>query len=629
MPNKIENKTSKLLRDLSESARKYYEQAGREGTALNKEFKKLSEMALQLSVLVARFNIEIQDEAGLQQALRAQQAAFDAGDFRYSNTLKGRLRVAHQMAMSDYCTELDWYSPDPYYNDLAAAPRNFSPKEGGAKNAGEKTGVYTFERGTEKETILIKQAEVGELVAEYMGSLMYELLMPDNAAKCTLFRDNTKPPGIENVYVGSVYSKADKIQDAFEAVGFSSRVKFAGTRARFNKAIDNNNDLIHKILKLNEKTDHGLEKAAAVGLFVGDNDFHTGNLIVKTINGKQVIERIDYGFSFFNFGPNIIDVASPTEGRVVKFRLPKKGKMMVEFFPTNHYWDLIQADPDFFKSAHFISACESICALKLHDMRHKIETGLNQVILAYGPNAIEALKAFAKRIGMPSMDNLDLVDMKDTICDHMVQRLMERQEGIRIMKETAEQYMQKPYTEFSHKIQRAVDAGKSKLERMPSGVTEPPVVRGNAIRSHEFPALKRHHIRVHEETMALYETARTYVPSRSMQMKKPQRRKERLHSAVYALMVLKEANEAGILKVSDHKSWTLSVSEFESHCEAETLNPYGTPQSISRDDFETLMERFKDELPRTAKSLGMEKNTIDQWMRHEEKVHKKVGHLRA
>ncbi|MCS5710838.1 hypothetical protein [Candidatus Berkiella aquae] len=362
-----------------------------------------------------------------------EQLAFSA------NKLTALLNSYHHQ-LEEYAHRETWFTPDQNYQSVINHPQKFSPKTGGAKNTGKRTGVYTFTEGERTERILIKQgADVGETIAEYMGASLYAMTIPLHSARCILVRDEkTQPNTIDDVYVGSVYQQANKIQDAYQAAGYSSRGMFAGVKARLKNWVNSDDSLIRKILNLNDETGHSLEAIAANVLWHGDHDFHTGNAIFVENNDNKKFVKIDHGFSFFNFDKKTIDIFNPFAGKVVNFS-PKrfvKGGKLIEFYPTNHFWDYAVENKSFYFNAHFIKACEDIANYDAKAIRDNIEQSLNKVEAAYGPHAFEALKQFALRIGMKETELKDSITKKNPellrfkIEDHMTYQLVQRQASI-------------------------------------------------------------------------------------------------------------------------------------------------------------------------------------------------------
>lgn len=336
-----------------------------------------------------------------------------------------------------------WVTTDPQYNSLVKSPQKFKPKTGGAKMGGARTGVYTFEKGNRKETMLIKQGEnVGETVAEYLGANLYNLTLPDNSAKCLLMKDQSNPNGgINDVYVASIYEKADKPpQDAFQAAGYPSRTFFDGLKARFKKYFGIEDCLVRKVIKIDqEEAHHSLAKCAASVLWHGDNDFHTGNFLLIEKDGQKKFSKIDHGFSFFDFKKQVVNIYNPFGGKVfnVSFSRALKGGKLVEFYPTNHFWDFAVESRNFYYNDTFITACDEILSLKPAQIQANLHQSLEKVIEIYGPaHATEALRSFGKRIGMTEKEiNQQFTEpTPETIAFHietfMTKRLVERQKSI-------------------------------------------------------------------------------------------------------------------------------------------------------------------------------------------------------
>ena len=359
--------------------------------------------------------------------------AFGAGE------LKRILQSYHRQVDDYYLNPKVWKTPDSTFQELLKHPIKYSPKKGGAKNTGKRTGVYIFKHGEQSETMLLKQgANVGETVAEYVGGRLYGLTIPEYSARCILAKDDSNPtPTIDDIYVGSIFQKSKKTQDGFAAAGLNSRPLFAGERARL-KLFDSKDSLIRKILDLNDESGHTLEYSAANVLWHGDHDFHTGNTVYAENDDKKKFVKIDHGFSFFNFNRKVVDIFNPLAGKFLSIS-PKrylKGDKLVEFYPTNHFWDYAIENKQFYFNANFIKACEEVVNCKPEAIRQNIEESLKNVQAIYGANANEAFKQFALRIGMKESEispiakrkNPDFIRYK--IEDHMVARLIERQTSI-------------------------------------------------------------------------------------------------------------------------------------------------------------------------------------------------------
>lgn len=357
-----------------------------------------------------------------------------------ASELKQILQNYHNQVDKYYLKPQVWKTPDIAYQDLLKNPIQFKPKKGGAKNTGKRTGVYTFQNGERSETMLLKQgANVGETVAEYVGGCLYGLTIPEYSARCILAKDDTDPAlSLDSVYVGSIFQKTKKTQDGFAAAGYRSRPFFAGTRARLKKLFDSNDSLIRKILDINDDTGHTLEYSAANVLWHGDHDFHTGNVVLVEDENKKKFVKIDHGFSFFNFNRKVVDIFNPLAGKFLSIS-PKrflKGEKLIEFYPTNHFWDYAVENKQFYFNAHFVKACEEIVNCKPEAIRQNIEASLKNVQAIYGTNANEAFKQFALRIGMNESEILPIAKRKNAdfirykIEDHMVGKLIERQASI-------------------------------------------------------------------------------------------------------------------------------------------------------------------------------------------------------
>jgi len=359
--------------------------------------------------------------------------------FRASK-LKSLLQSYYHEVDQYYLDSHVWYTPDSAYQSLLNHPQKFKRKAGGAKNTGKRTGVYSFEENDWTETMLIKQgANVGETIAEYIGANLYTLTIPEYTARCIMVRDDSsKKPGLEDVYVASIYPKGNSIQDAYAAAGYRERGLFAGEKARVKALFNKDESLIRRIVDLNDRSGHTLEHSAANVLWHGDHDFHTANTVfVQNDKGDKFV-KIDHGFSFFNFKKKIIDIFNPFAGKIMSIS-PKqyaKGGKIIEFYPTNHFWDYAIENKQFYFNAEFVKACEEIVNRTPEEIRNNIEQSLNNIQTTYGPHAKAALVQFALRIGMKKQEigfeagkvNVDFLRYR--IENHMVTRLIERQASI-------------------------------------------------------------------------------------------------------------------------------------------------------------------------------------------------------
>jgi hypothetical protein len=399
--------------------------------------------------------------------------------------LKSLLQLYHHQVDDYYLNQKVWKTTDPEYQSLIKFPTKYSKKKGGAKNTGKRTGVYTFKDSVRSETMLLKQgANVGETVAEYIGANLYRLTIPDYSARCILAKDESSPnPTIDDVYVGSIFQKAKKTQDTFAAAGYSQRGIFAGEKARIKSLIKSKDSLIRKVLDLNDDTGHTLEYSAANVLWHGDHDFHTGNTVfVENENDSKFI-KIDHGFSFFNFNRKVVDIFNPLAGKILSIS-PKrflKGDKMVEFYPTNHFWDYAIENKQFYFNANFVKACEEITNCKPEAIRENIEHSLKNVQNIYGPHANEALKQFALRMGMKSSDITPLANKKNSdflrykIEDHMVSRLIERQASMHKLAELCKKQtakLDKSRNLFSKKLNKMVISGYDKISKIENKATK-------------------------------------------------------------------------------------------------------------------------------------------------------------
>ncbi|MGE3319459.1 MAG: hypothetical protein AB7I18_09175 [Candidatus Berkiella sp.] len=354
--------------------------------------------------------------------------------------LKTLLKIYYRQVDQYYLDKNVWHSPDGAYQSLLNHPQKFSRKAGGAKNAGKRTGVYSFQENDWTETMLIKQgADVGETIAEYIGANLYKLTIPDYSARCIMVRDDSSDkPGIQDVYVASIYPKGKLIQDTYAAAGYRDRGLFAGEKARLKALFNSDESMIRKILDLNEDTGHTLEYSAANVLWHGDHDFHAANTVfVQSDEGSKFV-KIDHGFSFFNFKKKLVDIFNPFAGKVLSIS-PKqyiKGGKAIQFFPTNHFWDYAIENKQFYFNPQFVKACEEIANRTPEEIRLNIEQSLNNVQEVYGQHAQAALIQLALRIGMKQQEiaahakNPNVDFLRYRIEDYMVTRLIERQAAI-------------------------------------------------------------------------------------------------------------------------------------------------------------------------------------------------------
>lgn len=581
---------------------------------LDDNVKAFGETALRLSELIKRFHLAVNLENELN-ALLTKMADLDNNEILdVDEDSLQLLSTVYKACVSDYLAETNWVSPDPKYHYVAGNPVSFKPKAGGAKNAGIRTGVYGFQpKNQTKTNILIKQADPGELIAEFVGSKVYGLTMPGLAAECTLFRDETAPPNLEQVYVGSVYAHADKIQDAFQAAGYAKRGHFAGTKAKISTKLGTNQSLIHKVLELDKKeAGNSLAKAAANALWHGDHDFHAGNFVLVEKEGHKFFMKIDHGFSFFNFGPDLINVEIATAGRVIGFSRKHKKP---EFFPTNHYWDILKADPNFFRSPHFLNAVDEICQIQPDKLYETLSGALAEVVSAYDANALEALTLFAQRIGMEDVYQQDVETLKDSITDFMVLRLLQRQQSLMRMRDAAIAHVEKPQMALSDKIQDAIDKGLQSLQTYEHQHKQPTVDKPS-FRANPVPR-KLLNIRVNEAEMMLYETTKNYFVTPTQKQRIQERNRKNLSDATVALSLLKEANDRHLLMVTDDKQWGLVVDSFTSH--------HG--QKIDRATFSDVMGALESNLPQTRKMLGLSSDSLRRWMKEVQTIEKQYGKL--
>ncbi len=305
------------------------------------------------------------------------------------------------------------------------------------------------------------------------------MTIPEYSARCILVGDKSNPsPTINDVYVASIYQKADTIQDAYSAAGYSSRGMFAGEKARLKHLFNNKESLIRKILDLNDESGHSLEYSAANVLWHGDNDFHTGNTVYVTNEKGGKFVKIDHGFSFFNFGKKVIDIFNPMAGKVMSLSPKKfvKGGKLLEFFPTNHFWDYAIENKQFYFNAQFVKACEEIVNQKPEEIRNNIEKSLSNIQAVYGHNANEAFREFALRIGMKPQQINQLAKGKTdflryAIEDYMVSRLIERQVSISKLADycrTQAAKLDKTRHAISKKLNKAIIKNMDQISKMKS-----------------------------------------------------------------------------------------------------------------------------------------------------------------
>jgi hypothetical protein len=298
-----------------------------------------------------------------------------------------------------------WYSPDEAYSPFLQCPKDFKPKQGGAKNAGLRTGVYTFADGKDELKALIKQGNTpGETMAEYIGSKLYELTIPDYSARCLLVRDTKAAVhSVADVYVGSIFPKGE-VQDAFKAAGFEKRDRFAGLRARLHKGIGSKESAVQKVIDIDAHDEgHSLVVIAANALWQGDHDLHLGNLLHQKYALMFKFIKIDHGFSLANLDPEVVDIFASTAGNVVDVSAARAaaGGKLLELNPTNHYWDL-GVEPRFYFDGPFIKACEDIYKLTEQQIAASVRQSFDNIAKTYRPeNLREALLSLSDRIKCP------------------------------------------------------------------------------------------------------------------------------------------------------------------------------------------------------------------------------------
>lgn len=357
-----------------------------------------------------------------------------------------------------------------------AAP---TPKVGGAKQGGERTGVYTFGTGTNTIKMLIKQGDsVGETVAEFIGGQLYQLTIPDYAAKSILVRDNlaaTRQKGAD-VYVTSEYEDAIEVTDAFKVAGLSERPPFARLRHAVQKKLksgSNEEGLIRKVIADDEKTtERSIGLITANVLWHGDHDIHMGNLVrvTKEKDGKTISKysKIDHGFSFFNFKKKVVNIFNPLAGRKasVSLKRSREGGKLFEAYPFNNFWDLAAEKKRLYYSGAFIQGLENLLDVTPETISDNIRHSLEDVCVAYADNAGYALYQFAARMKMNSlalnqvkkMHRANDVDgMVQFIGEYMSERLVARQQSLISVCEHCRQHAAK-LTDEHHQFARDIDS---------------------------------------------------------------------------------------------------------------------------------------------------------------------------
>lgn len=469
---KYGNKSNKTIRIYTPLADKVQEQQ-----VANNDFKELEAEIDSLIQKASALVVPLPQQLG---KLAEQMAQSDASSLAFSaSKLKSMLQAYYHQVDQYYLDNHIWFTPDVAYQSLLEHPQKFTKKTGGSKNAGKRTGVYSFQENEHTETMLIKQgANVGETIAEYVGANLYALTIPEYTARCIMVRDQSKEKfDTQDVYVASIYPKGDHIQDTFKAAGYPSRGLFAGEKARLKALFNSDESMIRRILDLNEQSGHTLEYSAANVLWHGDHDFHAANTVfVETKNGDKFI-KIDHGFSFFNFKKKIVDIFNPFSGKVVSISPKKfvKGGKIIEFYPTNHFWDYAIENKQFYFNADFVKACEEIVNRTPEEIRANIEQSLIHIQNIYGPHAKSALVQFALRIGMKDRE-LDTADvsvnvdfLRYRIENHMVTRLIDRQASISKLADYCRSHAAKldknRYT-YSKKLNKRIIENLNKIKRL-------------------------------------------------------------------------------------------------------------------------------------------------------------------
>jgi len=492
-----------------------------------------------------------------------------------ANEFKKILQTYHHQVDDYYLNNKVWQTSDAAYQNLLNHPQKYSSKVGGAKNTGKRTGVYAFKDETQAETMLIKQgADVGETVAEYIGANLYGLTISEHSARCIMVSDNSNPPpSINEVYVASIYQKADKIQDAYAAAGYGNRGLFAGAKARLKDLFNMDESLVRKILDLNDESGHTLERSAANVLWHGDHDFHSGNVVFTEEEGEKKFIKIDDGFSFFNFNEKVVDIFNPIAGKILSFSPKKfaKGGKLVEFYPTNHFWDYAIENKRFYYNAHFVKACEEIANCKPEDIRSNIEQSLNNIQTIYGQNANDALKQFALRIGMKANQieplakgNPDLLRYK--IEDHMVYQLLQRQASMSKLAEHCKKHtamLDKKRNLFSKKLNKMIIKGFEKVRKLEEKPNKPDEGNFENI-SHQKMLLKE----------------------------------------IDLLKLVQQANDLGILEISNNGEFTINDAfYFNNSGQRELVTPNAFKEEMSKIVSNTQPFNVNEKYPLSEKSL--------------------------
>lgn len=375
-----------------------------------------------------------------------------------------------------------WQTYDSDYAEHLKRPLKYKAKEGGAKQGGAHTGVYTFKGKTDSDTplmMLIKQGDsLGETIAEYVGGNLYQLTIPNHAAKAILVRDNlSKSPSAQDVYVTSIYEQdATNVQDAYKIAGYKERPRFARVQHAIKKAFGYEDESLMRKILIDDQTmaDNSLGYIIANVLWHGDHDVHMGNFVRIEKDGGVKYSKIDHGFSFFNFDKEIVDIFDPLGGKKVDVSLKRafKGGKFVEWYPFNHFWDLAAEKKGFYFSGPFITGCEDIASLDIDTIKKNIHTSLITVKNIYANQSNEALIAFAKRMGMNKKElygNDASTTKKDpekiirNIEDFMIERLKYRQASLNKLAQNCRKGAAK-LTDEHHVLSREI--GKIIIEKL-------------------------------------------------------------------------------------------------------------------------------------------------------------------
>ncbi|MCS5708206.1 hypothetical protein CC99x_004740 [Candidatus Berkiella cookevillensis] len=375
-----------------------------------------------------------------------------------------------------------WQTYDNDYAEYLKRPLKYKAKEGGAKQGGIHTGVYTFKGKTDSDNalmMLIKQGDsLGETIAEYVGGNLYQLTISNHAAKAILVRDNlSKSPSAQDVYVTSIYEQgAGNVQDAYKIAGYKERPRFARVQHALKKAFGYEDESLMRKILIDDQTmaDNSLGYIIANVLWHGDHDVHMGNFVRIEKDGGVKYSKIDHGFSFFNFDKEIVDIFDPLGGKKVDVSLKRafKGGKFVEWYPFNHFWDLAAEKKGFYFSGPFITGCEDIASLDIDTIKKNIHTSLITVKNIYANQSNEALIAFAKRMGMNKKElygNDASTTKKDpekiirNIEDFMIERLKYRQASLNKLAQNCRKGAAK-LTDEHHVLSREI--GKIIIEKL-------------------------------------------------------------------------------------------------------------------------------------------------------------------